>query len=139
MAFPNCKSLQKQVTELQNQLKEMSWKSNFEKEKKHSEKNVVYVQKDRKIPKFSGYNIPVEDWIEDVNIVIYAREMSQQEQADLIYSSLEGAAKDEVRYRPHSVRKCPDQMFELLQDAFGVKDNITKLQKNFLDRKQTSS
>ncbi|XP_076089041.1 uncharacterized protein LOC143059432 [Mytilus galloprovincialis] len=133
---PTCKSLQKQVTELQNRIKELSWKPSVENEVKKTpsnEKNVVYVQKDRKVPKFTGYNFQVEDWIEDVNTVLHAREMSRQERADFIYLQLEGSAKDEVKYRSHLVRQSPDQILEILQDAFGVKDNITKLQKNFLD------
>ncbi|CAG2190482.1 unnamed protein product [Mytilus edulis] len=121
---PTCKSLQKQVTELQNRIKELSWKPSVENEK------------DRKVPKFTGYNFQVEDWIEDVNTVLHAREMSRQERADFIYLQLEGSAKDEVKYRSHLVRQSPDQILEILQDAFGVKDNITKLQKNFLDRVQ---
>ncbi|VDI51589.1 Hypothetical predicted protein [Mytilus galloprovincialis] len=136
---PTCKSLQKQVTELQNRIKELSWKPSVENEVKRppsNEKNVVYVQKDRKVPKFTGYNFQVEDWIEDVNTVLHAREMSRQERADFIYLQLEGSAKDEVKYRSHLVRQSPDQILEILQDAFGVKDNITKLQKNFLDRVQ---
>ncbi|VDI67750.1 Hypothetical predicted protein [Mytilus galloprovincialis] len=62
--------------------------------------------------------------------------MSRQERADFIYLQLEGSAKDEVKYRSHLVRQSPDQILEILQDVFGVKDNITKLQKNFLDRVQ---
>ncbi|XP_071130335.1 uncharacterized protein [Mytilus edulis] len=62
--------------------------------------------------------------------------MSRQERADFIYLQLEGSAKDEVKYRSHLVRQSPDQILEILQDAFGVKDNITKLQKNFLNRVQ---
>ncbi|CAC5422662.1 unnamed protein product [Mytilus coruscus] len=71
---PTCKSLQKQVNELQNRIKEISWKSSGENEVKRApnENNVVYVQKDRKVPMFSGYNFPVEDWIEDVNTVLHS-------------------------------------------------------------------
>ena len=135
---PIVKSLQKQVTELENKIKEMSWNTSAEDEVKrfHHDRNVVYVHKDRKVSKFSGYNIPVEDWIEDVTIVMYSRDMTRQERADLIYSNLEGSAKDELKYRSHIVRQSPEQILEILQDAFGVKDNITKLQKNFLDRAQ---
>ncbi|CAG2220737.1 unnamed protein product [Mytilus edulis] len=123
-----------EVNELQNRIKDLSWKPSVENEVKRppsNEKNVVYVQKDRKVPKFSGYNFPVEDWIEDVNTVLHAREMSRQERADFIYLQLEGSDKDEVKYRSHLVRQSPDQVLEILQDAFGVKDNITKQQKNF--------
>ena len=122
------KSLQKQFIELQNQIREISWKSSAAEEVKrdYNEKNIIYVHKDRKIPKFSGRNIPVEDWIEDVSTILYSRYMTRQKRADLIYSNLEGSAKDEVKYRSHLVRSSPEQILETLQEAFGVKDNITK-------------
>jgi hypothetical protein len=122
------KSLQKQFIELQNQIREISWKSSAAEEVKrdYNEKNIIYVHKDRKIPKFSDRNIPVEDWIEDVRTILYSRDITRQERADLIYSNLEGSAKDEVKYRSHLVRSSPEQILETLQEAFGVKDNITK-------------
>ena len=103
---PTVKSLQKQVIELQNQIREISWKSSATEEVKrnYNEKNIIYVHKDRQIPKCSGRNIPVEDWIEDVSTILYSRDMTRQERADLIYSNLEGSAKDEVNYRSHLVR-----------------------------------
>jgi len=45
----------------------------------YNKKNIIYVHKDRKIPKFSGHNIPVEDWIEDVSTILYSRDMTRQE------------------------------------------------------------
>ncbi|VDI05807.1 Hypothetical predicted protein [Mytilus galloprovincialis] len=77
---PTCKSLQKQVNKLQNRIKELSWKPSGENEEKRppsNEKNVVYVQKNRQVPKFTGYNFQVEDWIEDANTVLHAHEMSR--------------------------------------------------------------
>ncbi|CAG2202064.1 unnamed protein product [Mytilus edulis] len=136
---PTCKSLQKQVTELQNRIKELSWKPSVENEVKRPPSSERMLYMCRKIEKFQsllGIIFQVEDWIEDVNTVLHAREMSRQERADFIYLQLEGSAKDEVKYRSHLVRQSPDQILEILQDAFGVKDNITKLQKNFLDRVQ---
>lgn len=100
-------------------------------------RSVVYVQQDRRVPKFSGYNMAVEDWIEDVNSC--TREMSKQERADFIYSYLDGSAKEEVKYRSNSVRHNPTRILQVLQDAFGVKDSVSKLQKNFLDRIQGQS
>lgn len=136
---PTCKSLQKQLLELQHRMSEMSMKPNddeedFKDSDNDKKRSVVYVQQDRRVPKFSGYNMSVEDWIEDVDSC--TRDMSRQERADFIYSYLEGAAKEEVKYRSSSVRQNPGRILKVLQDAFGVKDNITKLQKNFFDRIQ---
>lgn len=115
-------SLQKQVIELQNQIREISCKSSAAEEVKrnYNEKNIIYVHKDRKIPKCSGRNIPVEDWIEDVRTILYSRDITRQERADLIYSNLEGSAKDEVKYRSHLVRSSPEQILETLQEAKSI-------------------
>lgn len=139
MSRPTCKSLQRQVLELQHQLNQMKTTDDNEDvendEQLYDQKrSVIYVQRDRRVPKFSGYNMNVEDWLEDVESC--TREMSRQERADFIYSFLEGAAKEEIKYRSNGIRQNPSRIVKVLQDAFGGKDNITKLQKNFLDRVQ---
>lgn len=127
-----CKSLQKQIGELQNRIRELEWDDRSE----LRERRVVYVQKDRDIRNFSGYNVSVDEWIEDVKCITSTCRMSISEEADFIYSHLEGAAKDEIRYRQSSVRQNAGAILDILQDAFGVKDNVTTLQKNFLERIQ---
>lgn len=76
------------------------------------------MHKDIKVPKFSGYYFPVEDWIEDVNIVLHSHEMTHQKQADFIYLHLEGSAKSVVKYRSHLVRQSPDQILEFCKMPF---------------------
>lgn len=128
-AHPTVKSLQKEVTALQNKISEMGWKN--------TEAKTVYVQRDRTLPKFNGYNMDIEDWIEDVHYA--ARGTTTEEGADLIYQHLSGNARDEIKFLDGNVRKNPLQMINVLREAFGDKENAMKLQKKFLDRKQSES
>ena len=108
-SHPTVKSLQKQVTQLENKLKELQWNASNEEKESESSKQVVYVQSGRRIKKFSGQNdsISIEDCIEDISNYIYSRYLSRDELADYIYSHLEGSAREEIKYRSHSVRQSP--------------------------------
>ena len=128
-AHPTVKSLKKEITDLQKKIGEMNWRKN--------ETKTVYVQRERTIPKFIGYNMDIEDWIEEVQYA--ARGTTAEQGADLIYQHLTGNARDEIKYLDGNVRQEPLQMIRILREAFGDKENAMKLQKKFLDRKQLES
>ena len=138
-SHPTVKSLQKQVSQLENQIREIQWNSTGKEEKDCEKlKQIVYVQKERQIKKFSGQNdsVSIEDWIEEISNYIYSKYLDRQERADYIYSHLEGSAREEIKYRSHHVRQSPEQILHILQDMFGDRNNITILQRNFFERKQ---
>ncbi|CAG2241730.1 unnamed protein product [Mytilus edulis] len=123
---PTCKSLQKQVTELQNRIKELSWKPSVENEVKRppsNEKNVVYVQKDRKVPKFTGYNFQVEDWIEDVNTVLHAHRVqkpneSLREYSYVLMDLMSKITNKDSTWMPNKEKTLCDQFSQNVQDSY---------------------
>lgn len=108
-----------------------------------SSERLTYLPKDRKIKTFSGKprtdtDISVDDWIDDVESIFATRKRSIGEQVDLIYSHLEGEAKDEIKYRL-DIRNNPDAILECLRRVFGHRESVTVLQKDFFDRIQRES
>ena len=135
MSRPTCKSLQKQVLELQHRFSKMKPTEKYTDDGEFAfdqKRSIVYVQHERRVQKFSGYNMSVDDWLEDVQSCTL--DMSRQERASFINFFLKGAAKEDIKYCSNSIRQSPSRIIQVLQGAYGVKDNITKLQKNFLDR-----
>ncbi|XP_062621617.1 uncharacterized protein LOC134283177 [Saccostrea cucullata] len=124
----NKRELQKRVHELEKELLECDLKRDVP----HF---VNPYFKDRKIQKFNGNNVPVDDWIDELASVFHAIHMSVAEKCDLIYSHLEGEAKDEIKFRS-DIRSAPNEMLECLRKAFGDRESITVLQKNFFGCKQ---
>ena len=106
-----------------------------------SRTTLVYMHKDRKIRHFSGNpqnesEIRIEDWVEDIRSYVTARSLGKTEQVDFITAHLEGQPREEIRYRPYSVRNDPGQILETLISAFGCQYGVARLQREFFDRKQ---
>ncbi|XP_061187965.1 uncharacterized protein LOC133196030 [Saccostrea echinata] len=57
---------------------------------------------------------------------------------DLIYSHLEGQAKEEIKFRPE-IRQDPYATLDCLRSAFGNPESVTLLQQNFFERNQQDS
>ena len=106
--------------------------------KKQSE--TTYVSKERKIKTFSGRpkldtDLSIDDWIDEITLVFQSRRYTDGEKIDLIYSHLEGEARDELKFRPN-IRRDPELMLNCLRNAFGDHDSVTILQKHFFERVQ---
>ncbi|KAK3104110.1 hypothetical protein FSP39_024498 [Pinctada imbricata] len=132
--MPLKKDLEKQIFQLQQELADV-----------HSTRpkvyeNHTYIAKDRKIKTFSGRpkssnDMTVDDWIDDIRLVFWARKATNAEKVDIIYSHLEGEAKDEIKFRT-DIRHDPEAILECLQTAFGDPDSVTVLQQRFFERHQ---
>ncbi len=73
-------------------------------------------------------------WIEDARRCIQNKTLD--EQIAFILEHLDGSAKQEIMYRPLSVRQNPERIFEILVEVFEGTDSITDLHEAFSNRRQ---
>ena len=119
--------LQAQVEELQKKLKEA--------EKKQSVP--VYVTRDRKLSKFSGAD--AEDWVSEAKQYVNARLGTDVEKVDFILSYLESNVKTEVKFKVTGNETATwDDVFKIITDLYGEKEDATRLQQKFFSRFQKS-
>lgn len=97
---------------------------------------LVYVQRERKCPFFSGLksksDLPIYDWIENVESCWRGRNMSSREKALFLYDHLEGEAKAEIRFRSLTERENPDTILRILKELYGSSSSFVSLQRRFL-------
>ncbi|XP_038143593.1 uncharacterized protein LOC119785194 [Cyprinodon tularosa] len=102
-------------------------------------RSYVYVPRERHISPFSGDiekdGRSVDEFIEEVERVISARNQSAPEQFDFVLSLLRGSALEEVRLRKVDGDVAKD-LFVYLKDAFGDKRSASQLLQNFYNCKQ---
>ncbi len=108
-----------------------------------SESQAVYISRERKLKVFSGKSatgqqdaVDIAEWVDDVSRYLGSRKWSSAEQSDYIMQHLEGSARDEILYRPDSVKKDPKLILETLKKVFGEPDTLTDLQETFYTRVQ---
>ena len=104
--------LQHRVCELELDLKEAFHNS-------RSETVVTCLPETRKIKTFcsrpkSTSAVSIDDWIDELEIAFFAREYTDSQKEDLIYSHLDGQAKEEIKYRP-DIRQEPHAILDCLQ------------------------
>lgn len=98
---------------------------------------LLYIPRERRCPIFRGTSgIPVEDWIEEVEATLRARQLKSVDQAYFIYDHLEGEAKDEIRYRPRVEREDPKKIVAILRGLYGCSKSYVALQQSFFSRGQ---
>ena len=102
--------------------------------------SVVYMKSDRKFPKFAGRpekdsDPDVIEWITDMREYI-ASKSSKDHHVDFIMDHLTGSAKSEIRLRPPEQRKTADQILNILEQLYHIKDTVTQLQQKFYQRDQ---
>lgn len=101
---------------------------------------LVYIQRERKCPFFSGSksksDISIYDWIENVESCWRGRNMTSREKALFLYDHLEGEAKAEIRFRSLTERENPDTILRILKEVYGSSSSFVSLQRQFFDRKQ---
>lgn len=97
------------------------------------------VPRERHISPFSGDidkdRRGVDEFLEEAERVISARNQSAPEQFDFVMSLLRGSALDEVRLRKADGDVVKD-LFSYLKDAFGDKRSASQLLQNFYNCKQ---
>jgi len=103
------------------------------------EPKVVFTPRERKLDKFSGQKDSgrsVEEFIDEVELLLRTRPTSNEEKVDFIISHLEGAAREELRYRPSTEKKTPEAVLGTLREVFGERSTISELLSDFYQCKQ---
>lgn len=100
----------------------------------------LYLPRERRCPKFSGStttgSLTVEEWVEEAQRCISSRFMSESEKALFLYDHLEGEARNEIKYRPPTVREDPLAVIKVLKEVYGCSRSYVFWQQRFFDRKQ---
>ena len=96
---------------------------------------VVYVSRERKLPKLRGrpredQDVDVIDWIEDIRFSINARKMLPGEMFDFIMEHLVGETKSEMRLRFWGERDAMT-LLDAIEGSYGTVDSTTSLKKEF--------
>ena len=103
-------------------------------------RQLVVVPNEHRLRKFSGRQgeneLSIDDFIDNAKSAITSRGLPPSEQANFIFSYLEGPAKEEIKLYPKSGLKEPEQIFNRLQESFGEKRSVPQLLKAFYDRRQ---
>lgn len=97
---------------------------------------VVYLQQDRKCPRFSGClvqvdSLAIEDWIEEVESHVQTKQLSQKEKTLFVYNQLEGEAHTEIQFQPSTVHDSDVEMFKILRELYGSSHSHVSLQRKF--------
>ena len=100
----------------------------------------VYVPRERTIQPFSGDinkdGRSVDEFIEEVERVIRARDQTPADQVDFVLSLLKSPAIEEVRLRMGGDSGTTSDIFGYLRQAFGEKRSTSQLLQAFYGRKQ---
>lgn len=103
-------------------------------------RSYVYVPRERHIAPFSGDidkdGRSVDEFIEEVERVLSARNQSPPEQFDFVMSLLRGSALEEVRLRKDEETDQIGDLFSYLREAFGDKRSASQLLQYFYSCKQ---
>ena len=131
--------LQHRVHELEIELLEAKHRS----QSKQVIEKQTFIPETRKLKTFCGRpmsksDVSIDDWIDEIEIVFSARKYTDLQKVDLIYSHLEGQAKEEVKFRP-DIRQDPYAILDCLRSAFGNPESVTSLQQKFFERNQQDS
>ncbi|KAI5626698.1 hypothetical protein C0J50_13742 [Silurus asotus] len=133
------------IEQLRGQIQELTdWRDNTLSNRAVGEGNptrsYIYVPRERQVQPFSGeYNKDgrsVEEFVEEVERVLRARNQTQEEQMDFIISLLRGPALEEVRLCVGNQSRRVEDLLIFLQEAFGERRSGTQLLQMFYNRKQ---
>ena len=102
---------------------------------------VVYLQQDRKCPRFCGNmdsadSLPIEEWIEEVENHVQTKRLTGREKAIFVFNHLDGEARIEIKYQSSLVRDDGDEIFSILRELYGSSHSHISLQRKFFNRKQ---
>ena len=100
----------------------------------------VYINKDRRLDKFSGRPVKatdptVEEWIEDA--AQHLKTISSNDaQIEYLYDHLTGQARDEIRMRSSSEKDNAAKILDILRITFQEAETVGQLQQKFYQRNQ---
>lgn len=98
---------------------------------------IVYLPKERKCAVFTGgSSTAFYEWLDEIDATLIYRSYTGVEKAAYIYEHLGGEARQEIKYRPKLERSDPKRVLETLKEIYGQPQSLTKLQKQFFDRRQ---
>ena len=76
------------------------------------------------------------DWLDEIKATLAYRSYTEGEKAAYIYEHLGGEARQEIKYRTTAEKSNPQRILDILQEIYGQPQSLTKLQKQFFDRRQ---
>ena len=98
---------------------------------------IVYLPKEKKCPVFNGgSSAAFYEWLDEINATLVYRSYNGAEKAAYFYEHLGGEARQEIKYRTQTERSDPVCVLEILHEIYGQPQSLTKLQKQFFDRRQ---
>lgn len=147
MAEPTREAMEQRIHELEQQLQRLqpapgtSTTEVVSSSAGAERKEVVYVQQDRKVPRFSGTldkpdSLTVEEWIEEMNHFVVNKPITEKEKAHIVYNHLEGAARIEIKFLPLEAKESVTAIFDVLREVYGCLHSHVSLQRRFFNRKQ---
>lgn len=100
----------------------------------------LYLPRERRCPKFSGSTaagaLSIEEWLEEAESCTRSRYMSDVDKALFLYDHLEGEARNEIKYRPRTIRENHEEIMTVLKEVYGSSKSYVYWQQRFFDRKQ---
>ena len=91
----------------------------------------------RKLSTFSGeFPNKLSDWIVEARSAVRSQRLQDADSVDFLRAHLEGVARNEVKFANPDDRATADQVFEILQNAFGEKLSATQVLDMFHARTQ---
>ena len=101
----------------------------------------MYISTSRKVDRFrdkpvNASDITIQEWVEDVRVVLTSRKMRVEEQAAFVVEHLAGKARQEILGRGDSVKNDPERIFTTLLKVFGDGDSLAVLQQKFFSYQQ---
>ncbi|XP_067381076.1 uncharacterized protein [Channa argus] len=103
-------------------------------------RSYVYMPRERHIAPFSGDldkdGRSVDEFIDEVERVLFTRNQSPPEQFDFVMSLLRGPALEEVRLRKDDQTEQTSDLFSYLREGFGDRRSSSQLLQNFYSCKE---
>lgn len=133
------------VTVLQTQLSELSCKhdqamAQIAALSNGTNRSYIYLPRERPIQPFSGDSTvdgrSVDEFLDEIQRAIRARGLGEEDQVDFIMSHLRGSALEEVKLCTEDEFKAPDEIVNLLRDAYREKRSVAQLLQTFYSRHQ---
>lgn len=80
--------------------------------------------------------ITFEEWKGEAKSCLNKQDLTGVEGVNFLLGHLEGTARDEIRYTRDADRNTPDKVFDILEDAFGIRQSATQLMDAFFAYRQ---
>ena len=126
---------QSEMDRMRHQLELMgAWKEGILAARDHVPPVIVRASKERKLRRFAGASAELSDWIEDAKASI--DELTDNEATLFLWRHVEGIAREEIRMYAVSERDTSEQIFDLLQQAFGERRSDLQIKRELYDRYQ---